>query len=365
MKMIPYLKLARLNRPHLMRQIAIESAAEVREDDFAACDFDPGLAFEFFENVLKRQAVEAVAAHTGVREAARDGQSGGGWWQVPVEGGVEACDLRHAGQAAGERVDQSQRPGQVVRGERHRGIQVGEQVGRDELRVEVHRPAVDDAVPDSGDPGEFACRVQEIEQPGDRPLGVGRGQRPPLVRPAGSADTQECVGLAQALDSPSEPPHGRLPGFEDCELDARRAAVQRENAVPGWCGAGRPGEREDRQVLLHGIISGPDARVGGKFESCNLVASEDTLVEPRPEDGAVALLLYGPVSNTRRTIIRNFGGLDRASECHRRNGAQCDWNGFRQRWPIVACYRRCESGDHRFACDSQCFACRHPSEKTY
>ena len=137
------------------------------------------------------------------------------------------------GTARADRLDQRDLPGQVFRVERGDPPQLVEHLRGDELRLDESAPPVDDAVPDGRDRAEPRLSSDPLDhQPGGR--GLVRGLDRAILTPtaAGIADDQPGLPEPDPLDAAGEDPLDRVGRREDRELQAGRAAVDRQDVGP-------------------------------------------------------------------------------------------------------------------------------------
>ena len=156
-----------------------------------------------------------------------------------MEGRVEARDLRDAGDGPPDRLDQRDLPGQVFRVEGGDPPQLVEQLRGDERRLDETVPAVDDAVADGRDRGEPRVLCDPLDhEPDGRGLirGLDRAILTPTAAPV--ADDQPGFPEPDPLDATGEDPFDRVGRREDRELQAGRAAVDRQD-VRAWRPTGR------------------------------------------------------------------------------------------------------------------------------
>jgi hypothetical protein len=203
----------------------------VGEDHPSPYRFRPRLAFEFFEEVGKGNAVETVPSYAGRLVTAGDGEEARGRQEVAVKVGVEASDLRDAREPSGDGFDEFDRRRQVGGGERGCRPKVGEQPGGNNLRLGMGRAAVDDALADGRRPAEFAHGLQPVEQTFDRLFDTRGRHRPPLVGTVGTGDPQEGVGEPDSFDCSDEMTLELRVAIKEGELDARRTAVDGQYAT--------------------------------------------------------------------------------------------------------------------------------------
>ncbi len=186
--------------------------------------------------VFVGQAVEAIAAQAafpgvvGQRQHLLDLRDG------MVKGGVEAGDLGQAGPFAQQDVDGLQGEGLVQRRQGDVAAQVLQDAGVDAHRCEILAAAVDDAV-DDGDQASVA--QPGVHAPQDQvqgaAVGVLRVEPDGERRDAGLAEVRPFAADALDLAVPGRAARQRAGrGVEECELDARRAAVQHQDqGLPG------------------------------------------------------------------------------------------------------------------------------------
>ena len=109
------------------------AAAEVSDDHAPVGDLRRNLRQDRGD-VLVRQAVEAVALHTGRADLARQRHELGDGRLAAMEARVEAGDLRHAGQPLRDRVNRREIVRLVERRERYQRAQLVEHLRRDDRR---------------------------------------------------------------------------------------------------------------------------------------------------------------------------------------------------------------------------------------
>jgi hypothetical protein len=106
---------------------------------------------------------------------------------------------------------------------------------RDSLRLAIFRPAMDHAMPHRGQCIATAAFLDPIHQSAHRRCVILRHHQPRKVGRLLQAfhlqgGLRQSNPLNPALQNPSE----QVPGFEQRELDARRAAVDGQNAWVIW-----------------------------------------------------------------------------------------------------------------------------------
>ena len=196
-----------------------------------SCRFGSGQAREFFHQKRIRQSVKPVAPYPLRFVAARDRQQPRHARQVMVKRRVETRHLRQVGKAAMKRLGQQDLLRQMLRIEWTEPAQLLDHFRGDSLRLAILRPAMHHAMPHRGQCLAPAALLDPIHQNADRRRVVRRRHRPrEVVRgvqafyPQGGL--RQSNPLNRALQNPSE----RVTGLEQRELDARRAAVDRQDA---------------------------------------------------------------------------------------------------------------------------------------
>ncbi len=154
------------------------AGAEVGEDD-ATVGFFRGDAGQLAQEKSVGEAVKAEAAQAGGLVAARDGEELGDAGHVAVEGGVEAGDLRGAGECVAEAFDQGDFAGKVSEIQRLGTAELGEEIGGDFLIIEQVHASVNDAMADGGEvrDGELIFQIGEDGLDGFGEGGGGDGMR--------------------------------------------------------------------------------------------------------------------------------------------------------------------------------------------
>ena len=148
------------------------AAAEVGDDHAPVGDLRRHLRQDRGD-VLVREAVEAVALDAASRSSAGSGTSSATPDCAAMEAGVEAGDLRHAGQALGHRLDRGEVVRLMQRRERNQGAQIVEHFRRDDDRAARSRAAVHDPMADA----EHARAAVPAAQPVGQRVERGRGRR--------------------------------------------------------------------------------------------------------------------------------------------------------------------------------------------
>ena len=95
----------------------------------------------------------------------------------------------------------------------------------------VPTPPLNDTMPDSGDLGEPDCAFEPIDQQVDgRPL--VRGLDPAILLATAAGLGHDPPGILQSdpIDPAGEQPRGRIAPLKEGELEARRSAVDRQDA---------------------------------------------------------------------------------------------------------------------------------------
>ena len=166
-----------------------------------------------------------------------------------MKGRVEARDLRDPGDGLPDRLDQRDLPRKVFRIEWGDPPQLVEQLRGDEPRLDETVPAVDDAVADGRDPCEPRVDREPLEHQADG-RGLIRGLDRAILTPAAVPGVDDQPGLSEPhpLDATGEEPFDRVDRLEDRELQARRAAIDRQDVGP-W----RPIDRV-RAARLSGVV---------------------------------------------------------------------------------------------------------------
>ena len=137
------------------------AGAEVCQDDttpgfLRAADLD-----QFFHEICKRQAVEAIAPDPGSLEPPGDRHDLGDTGHVVMKGGVEARDLGQAGITVSERLDQLDLARQVVRVIGADLTQFLDQLRRDAFGLMVAIPPVNDTMPTAPISGNSTARSSQ------------------------------------------------------------------------------------------------------------------------------------------------------------------------------------------------------------
>ena len=201
----------------------------MREDD-AARRAGGIEAAEFLDQIGVGQAVETVALDALCRIAPRDRQQLGDPWHGAVKRGVKACHLTQLRMPTPERLDQSDLARQVIGGVRRDAVQFGEQLGRDPLWLGMLH-AVHHAVSCGADRREDRLRLEPLEQETHRSTVIAGGKAAGAGRcSSGVVDDQIRAAQTDAIDLATETPPRRFAGLIHREADARRSAVDRQDA---------------------------------------------------------------------------------------------------------------------------------------
>ena len=193
-----------------------------------------GEAGQFAHQELVRQPVESVPPHALRLVAARDRQQLGHARQVMVKRGVEARHLGQVGKPPMKRLDQQDLLRQMLGVEGTELVQLLDHFRGDSLRLAILRPAVHHAMPDRGQciaPGAF---VDPVHQSAHRRRVVRRRHGPRKVPPGPALHPQGGVRQSNPLDLAVQIRRKRVTSLEQRELDARRAAIDRQDAWVGW-----------------------------------------------------------------------------------------------------------------------------------
>ena len=209
--------------------------AEMGEDDASLRRFRSGQAGQFFHEKRIRQAVKPIAPHPLRFIAARDRQQPGHARQVMVKSRVETRHLGQVGKPAMKRLGQQDLLRQMLGIEGAEPVQLLNHFRGDALRLAVLRPAMHHAMPHRGQGFTPAAFLDPIHQSAHRRRVIRRRHRArKVVRQVRALHPQG--GLRQpirsigALQDPSE----RGAGLEQRELDARRAAVDGQDACDSF-----------------------------------------------------------------------------------------------------------------------------------
>jgi len=205
------------------------AVAQVRQDHAAlrGRGIEPA---EFLHQICIGQAVETVALDAPGRIAPRDRQQPGDPRQRAVKGGVEARHLRQPGMPPPERLDQLDLARQVIGVVRRDAAQFREQPRRDPFRRRMPH-AVHHAVAHGPDRREDRLLLQPAQQEIHRRAVVGGGHadgRPRLSRRL--AGGQIRAAQTDAIDLPGQPPPRPCARLKHREPDARRSAVDGQDA---------------------------------------------------------------------------------------------------------------------------------------
>ena len=199
------------------------AAAEMGDDDAAACDFWRDLA-QSFGDIFVGEAVEAVAAHALVVERARQGVAVAMRGMPAMEGGIETGDLRQGRVDLHREADRRE----IVRLVQRRELLVGGQPvehGRvDQHRARVVGAAVHDAVADG-------TKLEAVEGP--QPcagLGDGGRQIGHARRRVGAVDQHRSIGGSGAQARP-HPDAVNLAAHTALEVGRRQS---RRSGTSGW-----------------------------------------------------------------------------------------------------------------------------------
>jgi hypothetical protein len=160
----------RVDAPGVLHRAQAGAAAEVRDDHPAVgdvgCDVRQGR-----RDVFVRQPVKTVALHAGAANLARQRHELRDRGLPAMEAGVEAGDLRNAGQIRADGFDRGEVVRLMQRRERDQRPQILEDLRRHDRRPEELRPAVHDPMADAEDAG---AAVAGAHPPGER---LERGPR--------------------------------------------------------------------------------------------------------------------------------------------------------------------------------------------
>jgi hypothetical protein len=146
----------------------------VRENHAAVGDGVARRAAQLAHQIRVRQAVESEPADAVVEIPARNRQQLRHARQIAMKGGVQARDLRHAGERSAERADQRDFLREVRRIEIPVLFELGNQLRSHAAMLEKPDAAVNDAVADRGDALEGVLGFQPVDQPLVRARGVRR-----------------------------------------------------------------------------------------------------------------------------------------------------------------------------------------------
>ena len=197
------------------------AVAEMRDDGAAE-----GRRADRRDDVLVRQAVEPVAPDALRPEPTRERQALGHRRHAPVEGAVEARDLRHAGEAGRDGLHARDRRRQMQGCERRERPQPRDQPLRDALGRGVVGSAVDDTMADGIGRRELAG-VELGEASAQRCADVGEHARRRVADVLRVVPRREEPAVGpDPLDRDRREP--RL-AVEERELQRRRAAVETED----------------------------------------------------------------------------------------------------------------------------------------
>jgi hypothetical protein len=204
------------------------SVAEMREDhaSLRGCGVESA---QFLHQIGVRQVMETVALDALCREASRDRQQSADTRHGAMKRRVEACHLGQFRMALPERLDQLDVTRQVIGAIGRNAAQFREQFRRDPLGFGT-RHAVHDAASRGPDRREYRLRFEPVQK---KPCGfavIGGGKSARTLFSSRIGDGQSCAAQADAIDLPIEPPQRRFGCFVHREPDARRAAIDREDA---------------------------------------------------------------------------------------------------------------------------------------
>ena len=194
-----------------------------------------GQAGQFFHQKRIGQPVKPVAPHPLRFVAARDRQQLGHARQVMVKSRVETGHLRQVGKAAMKRLGQQDLLRQMLGIERTEPVQLLDHFRRDALRLAVLRPAMHHAMPHRGQRIAPDAFLDPIHQHAHRRRVIRRRHRPrKVVRRVHAFHPQGGLRQSNPLDRALQNPPQRVTGLEQRELDARRAAIDRQDAWVSW-----------------------------------------------------------------------------------------------------------------------------------
>ena len=195
----------------------------------------PGEARKLLHQERVRQPVKAVAPHAPRLVAARDRQHPGHARQIVVKRGVEARDLRQVGKPPMERLASRISSGRCSGSNGLSRRSSATISGGDSLRLAVRRPAVHHAMPDRGQ--RASSRRARRASPSDCRLPRCDPAPSPAARSSlrGSRSSRGSVAPGQSdpldLRRRTIRRSGCSRHSNSGELDARRAAVDRQDAL--------------------------------------------------------------------------------------------------------------------------------------
>ena len=227
----------------VLHRAQTRTASKMRDDHAPARDLGRDRR-QHGRDVFVRQPMEAVALDAGVADLGRQRHELGDRWPATMKAGVEAGDLRYAGNPFPHRLHCREVIGLMQRCERDERAKVLEDLRRDDGRAGVTRTAVNDTMTHTTDGGAAEVLSQPVGDEADRCPAIPDGavQRSIGQRLPGPVLRRESRARADAryLAACFELPRCGVGPSEHGELQARRAGI------------------DDDRVLAHGR----DSRTG-------------------------------------------------------------------------------------------------------
>ena len=218
-----------------MHRRQARAIAEVGEDDPALCRFRSGQAGQFSHQKRIRQPVKPVPPHALRFVAARDRQQLGHARQVMVKSRVETRHLGQVRKSAMKRLGQQDLLRQMLRIEWTEPVQLLNHFRSDSLRLAILRPAMHHAMSHRGQCITPDAFLDPIHQSAHRHRVIRRRHRPrKVVRLVQAFHPQGGLRQSNPLNPALQNPSERVTGLEQRELDARRAAIDRQDAWVSW-----------------------------------------------------------------------------------------------------------------------------------
>ena len=205
-------------------------------------------------------------------EPSGDGQELGHPRHVPVKGGIKAGHLRQFRMPPTEHAYELNARRHVFGVVRTDPAQLGHQLRGDALGLLQLDPAVDHAMPDPDHFGERGVMIEPANQklPCGAVIGCANDTGGGLS--GAVTDGQDGIGQADALDLAGQQPHGWRVRPVEGELDARRPAVDGQDAanrLPVRLATGRSVSDNQRSSFQLQFIDGADG--GGRTHTLSRV----------------------------------------------------------------------------------------------
>ena len=191
-------------------------------------------ACEFLHEKLIRQTVEPIPPNALRLVAARDRQQSGDARHGAGETPCRNTPPEAGQESAMKRLDQHDLLRQMLRIEWTEPVQLLDHFRGDLLRLAIFRAAMHHAMPHRGQCVTPAVFLDPLHQSADCRRVIRRRHRPrKIVRRVRALHPQGGLRPPDPLKFAPQNPSERLTGLEQRELDARRAAIDRQDAGAG------------------------------------------------------------------------------------------------------------------------------------